>query len=122
MSMMTTEKFFYTSTKTKILWSQVPLSLQDSLIIPLSITPQTSIFGFTDHEANFQLINKFLLIFKYYVYKARENGRLEFKMLKRDINKVRNLEKEMSIKEPQEEKRNYERKWKPPLEKRQNIF
>ena len=55
-------------------------------------------------------------------YKARENGILEFKMLKRDINKVRNLEKEMSIKEPQEEKRNYERKWKPPLEKRQNIF
>ena len=30
---------FYTSTKTNILWSQVPLSLQDSLIIPLSITP-----------------------------------------------------------------------------------
>ena len=83
---------FHTCTKTNILWSQLRLLIQDLLIIP-KVTPQSVIYGFTDHEANFQLINHFLLIFECYVLKTRENGRLNLKILKRNISEVRNIEK-----------------------------
>lgn len=78
---------FHTYTEVNILWPQLQLSLQYLLIIA-PITPQGAIFGFTDHEAKFNLMNHFLIIFKYYVYKAyeyageyREYGRLELNIL-----------------------------------------
>ena len=74
-----------------LLLSHLRLSLQDLLII-LLITPQSAIFGFTNHEANFQLINYFLLVFKYFVYNVRENGSPDLNILKRNINKGSNIE------------------------------
>ena len=65
---------------------------KDLLIISQN-TPHNAVFGFTDHEANFQLINHLLLIFKYFIYNARENRRLDLKDLRKNINKVRNVEK-----------------------------
>ena len=50
------------------------------------------IFKFTDHKVNYRLINHKLLIFKYYVYRTRENRSLDLKIL------------------------NFEQKWKPLLE------
>ena len=35
-------------------------------IIP-PITPQSAIFGFTDHKVNYHMISHILLIFKYYL-------------------------------------------------------
>ena len=60
---------------------QLQHSFQNVLIIP-PITPQSTIIGFIDHKVNYHLINNTLLIFKYYVYKARENGSLDLKVLK----------------------------------------
>ena len=45
----------------------------------------------TDHKVNYHLINHILLIFKYYVYKTGENESLDLKVLKRNINKIRNI-------------------------------
>ena len=57
-----------------------------------------AIFRFTDHKVNYNLINNTLLIFKYYVYKTRENGSLNFKVLKRNIfQKMKNIEKQISL-------------------------
>ena len=55
--------------------------------------------------------NHILLIFKYYLYKTRENGSLDFKVLKRDIHKIKNIEKQISLNKPEKQK-NFERKWK----------
>ena len=70
--------------KTSFLWMQLQHSFRNVLTIP-SITPQSAIFGFTDHKENYHLINHILLIFKYFVYKTGENGSLDLKVLKRNI-------------------------------------
>ena len=78
--------YFHSCTKINFLWTQLHHSFQNVLIIP-SVTPQSAIFRFTDHKVNYHLINHILLIFKYYVYKTRENGSLDLKVLKRKIHK-----------------------------------
>ena len=105
---------FHSCTKTNFLWMQLQHSFQNLLVIP-SITPQSVTFGFTDHKENYNLINHILVIFKYYVYKTRENGSLDLKVLKRNIHKIKDIEKQISLSKPEKQK-NFERKWKPLLE------
>ena len=111
---------FYSCTKTNFLWTQLQYSFQNVLII-LSITPQSTIFGFTDHKENYHLINHILLIFKYYVYKTRENGSFDLKILKRNIIKIKDVEKQISLNKPKKRK-HFEQKWKPLLENAYHIF
>ena len=85
---------FHSCTKTNFLWTQLH-SFQNVLIVP-PITPQSAIFGFIDHKVNYHLINHTILILKYYVYKTRENGSLDFNLnvsLKRNIHKIKNIGK-----------------------------
>ena len=63
------------------LWTQLQISFQNVLIIP-PVTPHSTIFGFTDHKVNHNLINQILFMLKYYVYDTRENGSLDLKVLK----------------------------------------
>ena len=93
---------------------QLQHSFQNVLII-LPVTPQSTIFGFIDHKVNDHLVNHILLIFKNYVYKTRENGSLDIKVLKRNIHKIKNIEKQISLNKPKRQK-NFEQKWKPLLE------
>ena len=53
------------------------------------------------------MINHTLLLFKYYVYKTRENGSLDLKVLKRNIYKIKNIEKQISLNKP-EKQNNFE--------------
>ena len=78
------------------------------------ITPKSAIFGFTEIAANRQLINHILLIFKYFVYKARANKKLNLQSLLACINKIRNTENLISSKEPLQSKL-FSGKWKPLL-------
>ena len=87
------------------LLTQLQHFFQNILIIP-PITPQSAIFGFTDHKVNYHLINHILLIFKYYVYKTRENGSLDLKVLKRNIHKIKNIEKQKSLNKPEKWEKN----------------
>ena len=66
--------------------------------------PQSTIFRFTDHKATYLLINHVLHTLKYYVYKTRENGSLELKVLKGNIQKIKNIEKQISLKKPEKQK------------------
>ena len=79
---------FHSCTRTNFLWMQLQHSFQNVLITP-PITPQSAIFGFIDHKVNYHLINYILLIFKYYVYKTRENGSLDPKVLKKNVHKIK---------------------------------
>ena len=99
---------------TNFLWTQLQHSSQDALIIH-PITPQSTIFRFTDHKVNYHLINHILLIFKNYICKTRENGSLELKALKRNIHKVKNIKKQISLNKPKNRKK-FEQKLKPLLE------
>ena len=72
--------------------------------------PQSTIFRFTDHKATYLLINHVLRTLKYYVYKTRENGSLELKVLKGNIQKIKNIEKQISLKKPEKQK-NFEQNW-----------
>ena len=105
---------FHSCTKTNFLWMQLQHSFQNVLII-LPVTPQSTIFGFIDHKVNDHLVNHILLMFKNYVYKTRENGSLDIKVLKRNIHKIKNIEKQISLNKPKKQK-NFEQKWKPLLE------
>ena len=105
---------FHSCTKTNFPWMQLQHSFQNVLII-LPVTPQSTIFGFIDHKVNDHLVNHILLIFKNYVYKTRENGSLDIKVLKRNIHKIKNIEKQISLNKPKKQK-NFEQKWKPLLE------
>ena len=71
----------------------------------------SAIFGFTDHEANYQRITPFLLFLK-----ARENCRLDIKSFKKKDKVII-----ISTKKPQK-RENCERKWKRLLEKKQKIY
>ena len=52
---------------------------------------------------------------KYNVYQTRENGSLDLKVLKRNIHKIKNIEKQISLSKPEKRKK-IEQKWKPLLE------
>ena len=69
------------------------------LIIP-PITPQSLILGFAVHKVNYHI----LLIFKCYVYKTRENVSLDLKVLERNIHKIKNIEKQISLNKPEKQK------------------
>ena len=62
------------------------------------------------------MINHTPLIFKYYVYKTRENGSLDLKVFKRNIHEIKDIEKQISLNKP-EKRKHFEQKWKPLLEK-----
>ena len=83
---------FHSCTKTNFLSTQLEHSFQNVLMIPPT-TPQSAIFGFTDHKVKCYLINHIVLIFKYYVYETKENRSLGLKVLKRNIRKIKNTEK-----------------------------
>ena len=68
--------FFHFCYKTNFLCTQLQHFFQNVLIIP-PITSQSAIFGFTNNKVNYHLINHRLLMFKYYVYKTRENASLD---------------------------------------------
>ena len=91
---------FHHYTKTNFLWMQLQHSFQNVLIIP-PIAPQNTIFGFTDHKVNYHLINHILLVFKYDVYKTKENGSLDLEVLKRYIHKIKNIETQISLNKPE---------------------
>ena len=46
-------------------------------------------------------------MFKYYVYKTRENGSLDLKVLKNNILKIKNIEKQISFNKPEKWEKNW---------------
>ena len=111
---------FHSCTKKNFLWTQLQHSFQKVLIIP-PITPKSTIFGFTDYKVNYHLINHILIIFKYYVYKTRENGSLDLKVLGRSVHKIKKFKKQISLNKPEKWKK-IEQKWKSVLQNTYGIL
>ena len=83
---------FYRSRKTSTLWRQHKEFFSTALDLPC-ISPQCAISGFLDDASEDKLlINDILLTFKKWLYKARENKDLNFKILKNYLPKIEDLE------------------------------
>ena len=101
---------FYSCTFTKALWNDLKNLVERSFQLP-DLTPQSAMFGFLDINSNFYLIfNHLLLIFKFYVYKARSIKNVSFNVLKIKIKKVQEAEKNIS-KNNANKYAKYKKKW-----------
>ena len=86
---------------------KVQRSCSQSLKVP-NITPQSA----KDIEnTSFIIINHLLLIFKWYVYKSRDKGKIDLKALLNSFKKIQHLEEHISANNVKHKKRN-ELKWK----------
>ena len=88
--------FFHGCIKTNLLWYKLKEFLRTKIYLSVN-TPQSAIFGFLNYENNSDIIDHFLLIFKYYLFNSREHQKLSLQMLKKDIVKVLNIEKQIYL-------------------------
>ena len=86
---------FHSCLKTKQLRNKLRQYLSQFINIPQS-TPQSSIVGIFVNNQHSVLINHLLLIFKFYIYSAKNTKQLNFDNLKKTIKKIKELEKEVT--------------------------
>ena len=86
---------FHSCLKTKQVWNKLRQYFSQFINIPDS-TPQSSILGIVDNNQHSELKNYRLLIFKFYIYTARNTKQLNFDNLKITIKKIKELEKELT--------------------------
>ena len=68
-------------------------------------------FGFLDiEEKDYLIINHLLLIYKLYVYNARDSEKMSFNILKSNIVKIETFEEKLS-QSNNRRKRNFIKKW-----------
>ena len=87
---------FHGCIKSNLLWYKLKNFLKTKTDLPLN-TPQTAIFGFRNYENNSDIINHLLLIFKYYLFNSRQHKKLSLEVLKNEIVKIYNLEKQLCL-------------------------
>ena len=94
------------------LWNQLNFYLAEDLTLPPK-TLQAAVFGFSEKDKTENIIHynhHLFLIFKLYVYRARENGLLNVMSLVNQIIKIKKIEKENSLYSEKKRAR-YNKKW-----------
>ena len=86
---------FHSCLRTKQLCNKLIQYFSQFINIPHS-TPQSSIVGIFDNNQHSVLIDHLLLIFKIYVYSARNTKQLNVDNLKITIKKIKELEKKLT--------------------------
>ena len=81
--------------KTNQLWNKLRQYFSQFINIPHS-TAQRSTGGIFDKNQHCGLLNHLFLIFKFYIYSARNTKQLNFDNLKIIIKKIKDLEKELT--------------------------
>ena len=79
---------------TQALWTQLTSHLNRHLNLP-HLTPQSAIFA-----KCYLLVNHFLLLFKYYIYNARDRKHLVFEALMKNIKNIYDIEKSLADQDP----------------------
>ena len=77
----------------------------------LLLTPQSAICGFYSLKENFHIVNHLLILYKYFIYNARDNGKTSYANFKIVIINTSNTERKLSENEPKKKQR-YLKKWK----------
>ena len=103
------EDLFHGCIETNLLWYKFKKFLKTKIDLPLN-TPQSAIFGFLNYENNSDTINHLLLIFKYYLFNSRGHKKLSFEVLKKEIVKIYNIEKQIRLNDFKK-MRKFRKKW-----------
>ena len=104
----TPQHLFHSCLKTNQLWNKLRQYFSQFTNIQHS-TPQSSIVEIFENNQHSMLINHLLLIFKFYIYSARNTKQLNFDNLKITIKKIKELEKELTS----SNKLKLLKKWRP---------
>ena len=65
------------------------------------LTPQSAFFGFLDiSNKDYLIVTHLLLLFKYYIYNARNRKHLVFEALMKNIKNIYDIEKKFADKDP----------------------
>ena len=103
---------FHICGKTQALWTQLISHLNRHLNLS-HLTPQSAIFVFLDiSNKNYLIVNHLLLLFKYYIYNARDREDLVFEALMKNIKKIYDIEKNLADQDPHK-KIKFLKKWQP---------
>ena len=70
--------------------------MNSEILLPQN-TPQSAFFGFPNNKENFEIINHFLLIFKYYLFKFRDKRKISLEGLKKNVIEIYNIEKQIGF-------------------------
>ena len=91
---------FHICRKTQALWTELTSHLDRHLNLP-HFTLQSAIFGFLDiSNKDYLIVNHLLLLFKYYIYNARDRKHLVFEVLMKNIKNIYDTEKNLSDQNP----------------------
>ena len=101
---------FYACEKTRYLWNILRQNLLPNMNIPF-LTPQSAICGLYSLKENFHIVNHLLILYKYFIYNARDNGKTSYANFKIVIKNTSNIERKLSENEPKKKQR-YLKKWK----------
>ena len=86
--------------KTQALWTQLTSHLNRRLNLPY-LTPQSAILGFLDiSNKDFLIVNHLVVLFKYYIYNARDRKHLVFEALMKNIKNIYDIEKNLADQDP----------------------
>ena len=96
----TTIHLFHICRKTQALWTQLTSHLNRHPNLPY-LTPQSAIFGFLDiSNKDYLTVNHLLLLFKYYIYNARDRKHLVFEALMKNIKNIYYIDKHLADQDP----------------------
>ena len=99
---------FHSCLKTKQFWKKLRQHLSQFINIAQS-APHSSIVGIFQNNQHSVLMNHVLLIYKFYIYSARNTKQLKFDNLKKTIKKIKVLENKLTG----SNKLNFLNKWRP---------
>ena len=88
---------FHCCIKTNLFWYKLKKFLKVKIDLPVNTPQNAAIFGFLNYENNSDIINHLLLIFKYYIFNSGEHKKLCLEMLKKQIVKIYNIEKQICL-------------------------
>ena len=84
----------------KKVWTQLTCHLNRHLNLPY-LTPQSTIFDFLAiSNKDCLIVNHLLLLFKYYIYNARDQTHLAFEASMKNIKNVYDIEKNLADQDP----------------------
>ena len=92
------------------LWFNIKEFFKEDFAL-LSLSPQVAILGYLNtDDKTFLIQNIIILLFKYYIYKSRQTGKLDLVGFISLLSKIKNLEKRLTF-ENQKNLKIFERKW-----------
>ena len=92
-----TKHLFNGCIKTNLLWYKLKKIIKAKIDLPVNM-PHGAIFGFLNYKNNSDIINHFILSFKYYLFNSREHKKLSLEVQKNEIVKIYNIEKKKNEK------------------------